>query len=162
MVSSIGLSPRPCKSSEQRQDLGRLKQFQIRQVKTWFKNYLSYLNFGEIVKIDNSIYNGDGKRQKGACIFFSDKFWTEDECLYKSDNGDLVIAKLVGKNLSVIVSNVYAPNDHNEEYFDHLKDIMLDIQIVHPTIPVIMLGDFVGRLQHSIRRQRYHKQECKR
>ena len=38
--------------------------------------------------------------------------------------------------------NVYAPNDHNEEYFDHLKDIMLDIQIVHPTLPVIMLGDF--------------------
>ena len=50
--------------------------------------------------------------------------------------------KLVGKNLSVIVSNVYAPNDHNEEYFNHLKDIMLDIQIVHPTLPVIMLGDF--------------------
>ena len=50
--------------------------------------------------------------------------------------------KLVGKNLSVIVSNVYAPNDLNEEYFDHLKDIMLDIQIVHPTLPVIMLGDF--------------------
>ena len=50
----------------------------------------------------------DGNRQKGASIFFSDKFWTEDECLYKSDNGDLVIVKLVGKNLSVIVSNVYA------------------------------------------------------
>ena len=33
-------------------------------------------------------------------------------------------------------------NEHNEEYFDHLKDIMLDIQIVHPTLPVIMLGDF--------------------
>ena len=93
-------------------------------------------------KTHNSTYNGDGNRQKGASIFFSDKFWTEDECLYKSDNGDLVIVKLVGKNLSVIVSNVYAPNDHNEEYFDHLKDIMLDIQIVHPTIPVITLGDF--------------------
>ena len=53
--------------------------------------------------------------------FLPDKFWTEDECLYKSDNGDLVIVKLVGKNLSVIVSNVYAPNDHNEEFFDHLK-----------------------------------------
>ena len=50
MVSSIELSPRPWKSGERRQDLGRLKQFQIRQVKTWFKNYLSYLNFGEIVK----------------------------------------------------------------------------------------------------------------
>ena len=39
------------------------------------------------------------------------------------------------------MSNVYAPNDHNEEYFNHLKDIMLDIQIVHPTLPEIMLGD---------------------
>ena len=54
----------------------------------------------------------------------------------------MVKLKLVGKNLSVLVSNVYAPNDHNEEYFDHLKDIMLDIQIVHPTLPVLMLGDF--------------------
>ena len=53
----------------------------------------------------------------------------------------LVIVKLVGKNLSIIVSNVYAPNNHNEEYFDHLKEIMLDIHIVHPTLPVIMLGD---------------------
>ena len=30
----------------------------------------------------------------------------------------------MGKNLSVIVSNVYAPNDLNEEYFNHLKDII--------------------------------------
>ena len=84
------------------------------------ENYATMARF----KIHNSTYNGDGNRQKGASIFFSDKFWTEDECLYKSDNGDLVIVKLVGKNLSVIVSNVYAPNDHNEEYFNHLKDII--------------------------------------
>ena len=57
-------------------------------------------------KTHNSTYNGDGNKQKGASIFFSDKFCTEDECLYKSDNGDLVIVKLVGKNMSVIVSNV--------------------------------------------------------
>ena len=50
--------------------------------------------------------------------------------------------KLLGKNLSVIVSNVYAKNDHIEEYFDHLKDIMLDIHRVHPKLPVIMLGNF--------------------
>ena len=25
------------------------------------------------------------------------KFWTKDECLYKSDNWDLLIVKLVGK-----------------------------------------------------------------
>ena len=29
-------------------------------------------------KTHNSTYNGDGNRQKGASIFFSDKFWTED------------------------------------------------------------------------------------
>ena len=49
------------------------------------------------LKTHNSTYNGDGNKQKGASIFFSDKFRTEDECLYKSDNGDLVIVKLVGK-----------------------------------------------------------------
>ena len=43
----------------------------------------------------------------------------------------------------VIVSNVYAPNDHNEEYFDDLKDIMLDIQIVHPTLPVLETSNFI-------------------
>ena len=62
-----------------------------------------------------------------------------------------MIVKLVGKNLSVIVSNVYAPNDHSEEYFDHLNDIMLDIQIVHPTLPVIMLGDFNIALEQEWR-----------
>jgi hypothetical protein len=41
-------------------------------------------------KTHNSTYNVDENRQKGASIFFSDKFWTEDECLYKSDNGDLI------------------------------------------------------------------------
>ena len=49
------------------------------------------------LKTHYSTYNGDGNRQKGASIFFSDKFLTEDECLYKSDNGDLVIVKLVKK-----------------------------------------------------------------
>ena len=36
----------------------------------------------------------------------------------------------------------FTPNDHNEEYLDHLKGMILDIQIVHPTLPVIMPGDF--------------------
>ena len=66
-----------------------------------------------IRKVIFSWYNGDGNRQRGASIFFSNKFWTEDKCLYKSYNGDLVIVKLVGKHILVKVSNVYAPNDHN-------------------------------------------------
>ena len=51
-------------------------------------------------------------------------------------NGDSAIVKLVGKNMSLTVSNVYASHDHNEDYFDNLVDIMLDIQIVHPTLPI--------------------------
>ena len=37
----------------------------------------------------------------GSSIFFSDKFWVENECLYKSDNGDLIIIKLevIARNL---------------------------------------------------------------
>ena len=69
----------------------------------------------EKFKTHSSTYNGDGNRQKRASIFFSDKFWTEDEFLYKSDNGDLLIVKLVGNFFSVKVSNVYAPNDPTEE-----------------------------------------------
>ena len=61
---------------------------------------------------------------------------------YQMPSKVTISRRLVGKNLLVIVSNVYAPNDHNEEYCNHLKDIMLDIQIVHQTLPVIMLADF--------------------
>ena len=69
----------------------------------------------EKFKTHSSTYNGNGNQQKSASIFLSDKFWTEDEFLYKSDNGDLVIVKLVGNFFSVKVSNVYAPNDPTEE-----------------------------------------------
>ena len=31
-------------------------------------------------KTHNSTYDGNGNRQKGARIFFSGNFWTEDEC----------------------------------------------------------------------------------
>ena len=34
----------------------------------------------------HSTYDGDGNKQKGASIFFSENFWTENENLYKSDN----------------------------------------------------------------------------
>ena len=37
---------------------------------------------------------------------------------------------------------MYAPNDHNETYFDNLKDIILDIQAGYPTYPIILIGDF--------------------
>ena len=46
--------------------------------------------------------------------------------------------ELVSKNISVVISNVYATNDHNFAYFDYLKDIMLDIQVVHPTLPIML------------------------
>ena len=36
--------------------------------------------------------------------------------LNKSDNVDLAIIKMVSENLSVVICNVYATNDHNEEY----------------------------------------------
>ena len=37
---------------------------------------------------------------------------------------------------------MYNSDDHNEEYFDNLKDIIIDIQVVHPILPIIILGDF--------------------
>ena len=54
----------------------------------------------------HSTYDGDGNRQKGASIFFSENFWTESENLYNSDNGDLVISRLKNDNLSLIIANV--------------------------------------------------------
>ena len=47
----------------------------------------------------SSTYDSDGNRQKGASIFFSGSFWTENENLYKSDNEDLVISRLKNDNL---------------------------------------------------------------
>ena len=90
------------------------------------------LDFTAHFKTHNSTYDGDGNRQKGASIFFSDKFWVKNECLYNSDNGDLIISKLEGPNLNLIVCNVYAPNNHNETYFGNMKDILLDIQVGNP------------------------------
>ena len=59
--------------------------------------------------------------------------WTENENLYKSDNGDLVKSRLKNDNLSLILRNVYVPNDHNETYFDHLNDIIQVIKVGNPS-----------------------------
>ena len=40
------------------------------------------------------------------------------------------------------VANVYAPNNHNANYFNQLKDLILDTQNDHPTHSVIIIGDF--------------------
>ena len=43
-------------------------------------------------KSHHSTYDGDGNKQKGVGILFSDRFWTENENLYKSDNGETIIS----------------------------------------------------------------------
>ena len=54
----------------------------------------------------------------------------------------MVISRLKNDNLSFIIANVYAPSDHNENYFNEFKDIILDIKNANPTCSVIILGDF--------------------
>ena len=54
--------------------------------------------------VDGLDFEWDGNRQKGASIFFSDKFWSEDEWLYKSDNGGLLIVKVLPFEISTILS----------------------------------------------------------
>ena len=34
------------------------------------------------------------------------------------------------------------PNDHNVNYFNQLKDLVLDIQTDNPTYSIIIMGDF--------------------
>ena len=72
-----------------------------------------------------------------VCILFSGSFWAENENLYKSDNGDLIISRFKNNNLALIIANVYAPNDHTDNYFNQLKDLMLDIQNENPTYSAI-------------------------
>ena len=74
------------------------------------------------------LYKIQRHRQKGASIFFSDRFWSENENLYKSDNGDAIISRFKNDNLSLIIANVYAPTDHDTNYLNQIKDIILDIQ----------------------------------
>jgi hypothetical protein len=94
------------------------------------------------LKSHNSTYDGDGNRQKGASIFFSDKYWTENECLYKSDNGDIIISKLQNTNIAMIACNVYAPKNHSATYFENMRDLILDIQARNPNHTIIIMEDF--------------------
>ncbi len=89
-------------------------------------------------KSHNSTNDGDGNRQKGASIFFSDTFWTENECLYKSENGYLIVLKLQSTNLSMTACKVFAPNNYNTTYFENLKGTMLDIQAGNPNHPIVI------------------------
>ncbi len=93
-------------------------------------------------KSHKSYYDGDGNRHKEACIFFSDRFWKEYQCLYKSDNGDLIISKLASTNLSKLAFNVYAPNNHNATYFENMTEIIPDIQAGNPHHFIISMEDF--------------------
>ena len=58
------------------------------------------------------------------------------------NNGDLVIIRFKNETIALIVANVYAPNDHNSNYFNHLKDLMLDTMNDYRTYSVIIMGDF--------------------
>ena len=69
---------------------------------------------------------------------FSNYFWADNEIQYKSDNGGLIIGRLKNDNLSLIIANVYAPNDHNVNYFNQQNDLVLDIQTDNPTYSVII------------------------
>ena len=46
-----------------------------------------------------------------------------------AENSDLVISKLKNDNPSLIIANVYAPNDHNENYFNQLKHLVLEFKM---------------------------------
>ena len=46
--------------------------------------------------------------------------------LYKSDNGDSIISRFKNDNLSLIIANVYAPTDHDTNYFNQIKLRMFD------------------------------------
>jgi hypothetical protein len=93
-------------------------------------------------KYHNSTHDGDENRLVGASTFFKDKFWTENQCLHKSYNGELIISKLQSTNISLIAGKVFAPNNHNATYYENMKDIILDIQAGNPNYSIIIIGDF--------------------
>ena len=60
----------------------------------------------------NSIYQGDGNKQKGVSTLFVSSYWKEHEVLHNTE-GDMIITRFKNENLEIIVCNVYAPNNHD-------------------------------------------------
>jgi hypothetical protein len=60
----------------------------------------------------------------------------------KDENGKLcsIIATKYGYTMGVI--NVYAPNDHDINYFNNVYDLIFEYKNLHPEIKIAMGGDF--------------------
>ena len=75
-----------------------------------------------------------------GCLTLFDKCW-EIEDKYESQDGRLVCLALKSEQLSVIVINAYAPNDHSLEFFENMFEKLIHFKDRFPLHEVVVAGD---------------------
>jgi len=79
-------------------------------------------------------------RRCGTLTLF-DPAW--DLIAKESDNEGRCITSVLKKlNLTVIMANIYAPNDHNQDFYQTIYNNIVNLSLSYPDAGVIMAGDF--------------------
>jgi exonuclease III len=79
-------------------------------------------------------------RQWGTMILYGDS-WSVKKC-DKDENGRFCSVLVTKSEQTFAVNNIYAPNDHNLDFFTYIYDKIYDQKIEYPEAKVILGGDF--------------------
>ena len=82
-----------------------------------------------------------GTNRQCGCLILFDSSW---DMKFKSndDNGRLITTVLEKFDRLFILANVYAPNDHDVNFFSTVFNKLVELQISFPSAYTILVGDF--------------------
>jgi len=86
-----------------------------------------------------NISPGEGA-SRGCINLFGNTWKVEDS--FESEDGRLLISVISSDQLSLIIANVYAPNDHEVTYFEELLNKILEFRDKFPEHEIVIAGDF--------------------
>ena len=81
-----------------------------------------------------------GEGASRGCVTLFDSSWGVDDS-YESIDGRLTVTALTSGNVSIIVVNSYAPNDHNLNNFEELFNKLIEYKDKFPDHEVVLAGD---------------------
>jgi len=82
-----------------------------------------------------------GTNRQCGCLVLFDHTW-QLEFQINDENGRYNIGVLAKFEKTFIIVNVYAPNDHNINFFANIFEKIIEIQSHHPGAEIILGGDF--------------------
>jgi exonuclease III len=87
------------------------------------------------------IMNCKSNDQKGVILLFNKDFNVITQ--YCDDNDRTIIAKIVNENTSIIISNLYCPNNHREsiDMLEKVYEKILELFYESPESYIIIAGD---------------------